>query len=181
MSTKEEFLTTWVKNLKESQPDVEEDEARRLGSEIWMGRDINYAIVDNDDFNLLAHRYFHGVASIRLQLLLMRMPARYMPAMPLIIADHMFALGFACGKADERGWDVDEVAGAKEAGDCLEKASEDPFMKSIQLSTREELDQADALPTILGADAEAEALPEGFKPSEDPGDQQEGGGGYYPN
>ena len=79
MSTKEEFLTTWVKNLKESQPEVTEEEALRLGNEVWMGRDINYAVVD-DDFNLLAHRYFHGVGSIRLQLLLMRMPARYMPA-----------------------------------------------------------------------------------------------------
>ena len=180
MSTKEDFLTAWVKRLKESQPDVEEDEALRLGKEIWMGRDINYAIVEDDSFNLLAHRYFHGVASIRLQLLLMRMPVRYMPAMPLIVGDHMFALGFMCGIAHERGWDVDEVADVDESANCLKVASEDPFMKSIQLSTREELDQADALPSILNADAEEGALPEGFDPPpEDPGDQQERGGGYY--
>lgn len=182
MSTKkEEFLRAWTDAVEKSGQDVSADVVQRLGSELWTGREINYAVVDNDGFNLLAHRYFHGVGSLRLQLLLTRIPVQFAAALPFIVGDYMFALGFMCGVANERGWDVDEVAPVEEAAECLKMNEQIPFMKSLRLPTREELDQEDALPSLF-ATAEEESLPEDFAPVPPPDNPPEdvgGGGGYH--
>ncbi len=144
VTKKEEFLQTWVDAVKESSPEALEEDVRQVGSEVWLGRELSYAVVD-DDFSLLAHRYFHGMGRVRLQLILMTLPEDLTYMLPLVLAESSFADGFLCGIAHARGWDVDKVAPAEEAAGCLSREHE--YQRVIRLKTREELDQDDALPT----------------------------------
>ena len=170
MSTKEEFTQSFVDAVTEKSPDMAREDIEKLADQLWVGREINYAVVDNESFNVLAHRYFHGVGHVRMQILLSSIPEQLMFIMPLILSEYMFAYGFMCGKADEQGWDVDTVAPEAPALECLSG-------RANILRSREELDQEDALPATIGN--MDDILPEGFKPpgGEDPGEES----GYFPN
>ena len=173
MSTREAFVKSFAEAVKEKSSDMPKEDIERLATELWMGREINYAVVDNEGFNVLAHRYFHGVGNVRMQILLSSIPEELMFIMPIILSEYMFAYGFMCGVASERGWDVDTVAEEAPAVECLAS-------RANILRTRDELDQEDALPATIGN--MDDILPEGFKPSasspDDPGDHEEGSG-YY--
>ena len=171
MSTKkEDFMEDWRSNITKLIPDLTDEEIKNTGNHLWMGRDIMYGVVEDDSFDLLMHRYFHGVASIRLNLLMI--VSQGMPS-AILLAEQMFALGFVCGKADERGWDVDSVASAEESVECVEA-------RPAMLPTREELEQADSLPIALVA--VDDALAEGFgrtPPPDSPPSIPNEGGDYF--
>lgn len=169
---KEEFLASFIKDVQERIPGMDIEVVEKMANQLWTGRDINYSVVDNEEFNVLAHRYFHGVGYVRMQLLLSSIPEELMFMMPLLLSEYMFAYGFMCGIADERGWDVDTVSPRAEAAECL--ADRNPI-----IMTREELDREDALPSPV-EDAEG-VLPEDFKPTPPPTTPPEdmGKGGYH--
>lgn len=174
MSTnKEEFIQSLVEDVRKNVPDADIEAAEKLAEQIWTGRAIMRAVVLDDDFKTSAHRYYHGVGHARANLL---------SILPLgssllgVLAEHMFALGFMCGVADERGWDVDTVSPREEAAACLDK--QENFLPALQ--TCEELDQADALPSLF--DMDEDALAEGFggTPPPDTPPELDEGGAYYP-
>lgn len=172
MTTKKEaFMEDWRDNITKLIPDMTEEEIESTGNQLWMGRDIIYGVVEDDSFDMLMHRYYHGMASIRLNLLMIA--AQGAPPV-MLLAEQMFALGFVCGKADERGWDVDSVSSAEESVKCLEA-------RPPMLPTREELDQADSLPIALVAvdDALAEGFGGDAPPDIPPDIDIEEGGAYF--
>lgn len=170
---KEDFMDSWRTTITKLMPDLDEESIVKYGEQLWMGRTINYSVVDDDNFNVLAHRYYHGIGSIRLQLLIMAAMAMPEAPLPLLVAEQMFSLGFMCGTAHERGVvDVDDVAPAEPAAECL--AGRPSILK-----TREELDQEDALPN---PPTESGDLPEGFgglRPPPPTPPQDIEGKGYY--
>ena len=172
MSTKrDDFMEDWRENITKLIPDLTDEEIENTGNHLWMGREIMYGVVEDDSFDLLMHRYFHGVASIRLNLLMIA--AQGMPS-AILLAEQMFALGFVCGKADERGWDVDSVASVEESVECVQA-------RPAMLPTREELEQADSLPIALVTVDDALAEDFGGTPPPDipPDIDIEEGGAYF--
>ena len=152
-TTKEEFVQSWRESITQMMPGITEEEIIKTGDQLWVGREIDYATVDDDNFNLLAHRYFHGVGSIRLQLFMMASHVVPLEVFSLLLAEQMFSLGFMCGTADAKGLsDADDVSPAALAAACL---ADRPSI----LPTREELDQEAALPSAFPT---SEDLPEGF-------------------
>ena len=175
MSTKkEEFVQSVVDDARRNAPDVDVEAAEKLAVQVWTAREIMREVVLDDTFKTTAHRYYHGVGHARASLI-MTLPLGQ--SLISVLVEHMFALGFACGVADARGWDVNEVASLEEAAECLEKQQE----VLPALMTRDEIDQDDALPSILGA-AE-DALAEGFEgtlPPDTPPDMDGDIGSYFP-
>ncbi len=168
-TSKEDFMDDWRENIRKLISDLTDAEVEITGNNLWMGRDIMYAVVDNDDFDLLMHRYYHGVAAIRLNLLMI---ASRGEVEVRDLSEQMFALGFVCGKADERGWDVDTVAPAEESLVCVGH-------RHAPLATKDELDQADSLPIALVSVEDVPA--DEFKPTPPPDIPPEidEGGGYF--
>ena len=171
---KEEFIQDVLDRAARHFPEVNETTLARLAENLWLGREINYAVGD-EDLNTVAHRYFHGVGFVRFQLLMITPEMQVLPleAVLILLAEHLFHYGFMCGLAEGRGVaNVEDVAPLDEALTCLQQDG-----RPAILSTREELDQAASLPSLERLDELQDALPEGFEGTEEA--PEDGERGYF--
>ncbi len=121
LETREEFLAEWKKVGDNGLfgPDTPEEDRVRAGNELYDARVLAYQVAE-EGLNLVAHRYFHGMASVSLNFMLQ---LRLGEILPFLVGESMFHEGFIAGIAYERRSEEDpsEVGlGDEEAAvDCL--------------------------------------------------------------
>ena len=123
LETREYFLAEW-KQVSEGLfgPDTDDEAKERAGNELYDARILAHGIAE-DGLNLVAHRYFHGMASVTLNFLL-QLPLGDM--LPFLTGEYMFHEGFAAGVYYARNGKDDGTGVGDEQGavDCIgEKAN----------------------------------------------------------
>ena len=156
LETREEFLAEWKKVAEDLFGSVIEEEAQlKAGNELYDARVIAYNVA-GEGLNLVAHRYFHGMASVSLNFLL-QLPVG--DILPFLTGEYMFHEGFAAGVHYSRNGEGDGtgIGEEKDALDCIGERGnlirtrdelEKTLMPSAILIVREFQEMMQAMPPL---------------------------------
>ena len=116
LETREEFLVEWGKVSADMfGPDATEEKILAAGNELYDAREIAYGVAE-EGLNLTVHRYFHGLATTSLTLM-MQLPLEGI--LPFLVGESMFHEGFIAGMNYERNGEGAGLGDEQEAKDCI--------------------------------------------------------------
>ena len=116
LETREEFLEEWGKVSADMfGPDATEEKILAAGNELYDAREIAYNVAE-EGLNLTAHRYFHGMATTSLTLM-MQLPLEGI--LPFLVGEAMFHEGFLAGMNYERNGEGVGLGDEKGALECI--------------------------------------------------------------
>ena len=167
LETREEFLAEW-EQVSEGLfgPETTEEDKERAGNELYDARVLAYNVAE-EGLNLIAHRYFHGMASTSLNFML-QLPLGEI--LPFLVGEYMFHEGFVAGASYGRNGEGDGtgVGDEQAAVDCIGDRSnlirtrgeiEKTFMPASILAILELQKMVRAMPELPAGGEEGEGSP----------------------
>lgn len=167
LETREEFLAEWNKVSEDLfGPDTDEENRLLAGNELYDARVLAYTVAE-EGLNLVAHRYFHGMASVSLNFML-QLPVGEI--LPFLTGEYMFHEGFVAGVNYGRNGEGDGtgVGDEQAAADCIDGRDnlirtcgeiEKTFMPASILAILEFQKMVRAMPPLQNGGEEGEGSP----------------------
>lgn len=178
LETREDFLAEWKKVSEDLfGPDTDEEAKERAGNELYDARVLAYNVAE-DGLNLMAHRYFHGMASVSLNFML-QLPVG--EVLPFLTGEYMFHEGFIAGVNYGRSGEGDGTGAGDEqdAAACIDE-------RNNLIRTRGEMEKT-IMPASILAILEFQKMVRDLPPLSNGGEEgegspiipPEGGRGYF--
>jgi len=150
LETREKFLEEWKKVGDNGLfgPDTPEEARIQAGNELYDARVLAYQVAE-EGLGLVAHRYFHGMASVSLNFMLQ---LQLGDILPFLVGEHMFHEGFIAGINYGRNGEGDGTGVGDEqvAAECIGDRAD-------LIRTREQI-EGEFMPTAILAVLELQRM-----------------------